>query len=40
MAGAINEMRREGCYVMKYYLVAAISIWRPHRTFNSNDKHG
>ena len=40
MTGAINYMRRKGRYVMKYYLVAVISIWRPHRTFHSNVKHG
>ena len=28
MTGAINYVRREGRYVMKYYLVADISIWR------------
>ena len=40
MTGAINYVRREGRNVMKYYLVAVISIWRPHRTFYSNVKHG
>ena len=28
MPGAINYVRREGRYVMKYYLAAVISIWR------------
>ena len=28
MTGAINYVRREGRYVMKYYLVSVISIWR------------
>ena len=39
MTGAINYVRLEGRYVMKYYLVAVISIWGPRRTFNSNRKH-
>ena len=33
MTGAINYVRREGRYVMKYYLVAVISIWRPPSDF-------
>ena len=33
MTGAISYVRREGRYVMKYYLVDAISIWRPPLDF-------
>ena len=33
MTGAINYVRREGRYVMKYYLVAVFSIWRPPSDF-------
>ena len=33
MTGAINYVRREGRYVMKYYLVAVISVWRPPSDF-------
>ena len=33
MTGAINYVRREGRYVMKYYLVAVISIWRSPSDF-------
>ena len=33
MTGAINYVRREGRYVMEYYLVAVISIWRPPSDF-------
>ena len=33
MTGAINYVRREGRYVMKYYLVDVISVWRPPSDF-------
>ena len=33
MAWAINYVRREGRYVMKYYLVVVNSIWRPPSDF-------
>ena len=33
MTGAINYVRREGRYVMKNYLVAVISVWRPPSDF-------
>ena len=36
MVGAINYVRLEGRFVMEYYLVDVISIWRPHWTFHSN----
>ena len=33
MTVASNYVRREGRYVMKYYLVDVISIWRPPSDF-------
>ena len=40
MIGANNYVRHEDRYVMKYCLVAVISIWQPHRILNIYVKNG
>ena len=40
MTGAINYVRREERYVMNTILSLLFQYCGPHRTFNSNGKHG